>query len=35
MTGKPARLLLAGCLWLLAGGVVTGLGATLLVGGVL
>ena len=26
MTGKPARLLLAGCLWLLAGGVVTGLG---------
>ena len=26
MTGKPVRLLLAGCLWLLAGGVVTGLG---------
>ena len=26
MTGKPARLLLAGCLWLLAGGGVTGLG---------
>ena len=26
MTGKPARLPLAGCLWPLAGGVVTGLG---------